>query len=365
MASRGSASSTDKLVDLLIVLFVLGLIGLGIWFGLSKAGVFDPEEDPTNPVVNGDFTCETDQVLGFVNFTTNDNTVEKGDFVLGEIEFTNLEYATIRKVIVNSVEYTTFTTSDDGDTLLLQLPAGIAISQLTYTLNSISYSMCGTDKVLQPTVLNQIQVTVTGNIPMFQTIAVTQNVYEAGTDVLAILTFNDVENLSTVTIDTVTYYAGTHFTVVPGNQSIQIPIAVIEVGDHTLTLDSFEFNNGVQLVSTEVLSMNSVPVRLVHAEPELVNIAPQSATITSPADAVLLLTFTDASNVYKVIIDGETYNLGTDYTITEGSEVISISVEGLEVGVHSFTVSSIVYINGFQQVSVPFTEDNSTSVTIS
>ena len=363
MAGRGSASSTDKVVDLLIVLFILGLVGLGVWFGLDAAGVFDPE-DSTEPVVSDTFTCDEEQVLGFVNFTTDDNTVEKGDYVTGEIDVTNLEYATIRKVIVNSIEYTSFTTSNDGDTLLLELPAGQAISQLTYTLNSISYTMCESDKVLQPTQLNQIQVTVTGNIPLFQTIAVTKNVYEVGNDVLAILTFNDVENLATVTIDEVTYYAGTHFTVVPGNQSVQISIAMVVVGDFTLTLDSFEFDNGVQLVSTTVLSMNSVPVRLVHAEPELSNVAPQSATITNPADAVLLLTFTDASNVYKIIIDGITYDLGTDFSITEGSDVIQITISGLDVGVHSFTVSSIVYINGFQQVSVPFTEDNTTSVTV-
>lgn len=364
MAGRGNASSTDKIVDLIIVLFVLGLLGGAIWFGLDKAGVFSKEDEP-GTVAGEVFTCDEEQVLGFVNFTTDDNTVEKGDFVTGEIEFANLEYATIRKVIINSIEYTTFTTSDDGDTLLLELPAGQAISQLTYTLNSISYSMCETDKVLQPTQLNQIAVTVTGNIPMYQTISVTQNVYEIGHDVLANLTFNDVENLATVTIDAVTYYAGTHFTVVPGNQAIQISIALTEVGDHTLSLDSFEFNNGVQLVSTDVLSMNSVPVRLVHAEPGLVNVAPQSATISSGTDAVLLLTFSDAANIYKVIIDGVTYNLGTDFTITEGSNVISISVSGLDAGVHSFTVSSIVYINGFQQVSVPFTEDNTTSVTVS
>jgi|LGVE01.1.fsa_nt_gb hypothetical protein len=363
MAGRNSASSTDKLVDLLIVLFVLALIGGGIWFGLSKAGVFDPAETE-EPAVDDVFDCDQEQVLGFVNFTTVDLTVEKGDFVTARIEVTNLEYATIRKVIVNSVEYTSFTTSDDGDALLLELPAGQAISQLTYTLNSISYSMCESEKVLQPTQLNQFQVTVTGNIPLFQTIAVTKSIYEDGNDVLVILTFNDVENLETVTIDEVTYYVGTHFTVVPGNQAIQIPISISEVGDHTITLDSFEFNNGVQLVGTDVLTMNTVPVRLVNAEPNLVSVAPQSATITNPADAVLLLTFDEADHVYQIVIDGTTYTLGTDFTITEGSEVIEITISGLAVGVHSFTVSSVVYLNGFQQVSVPFTEDNTASVTV-
>jgi len=364
MAGRGSASSTDKIVDLLIVLVVLALIGGAVWFGLDAAGVFDAEE-ATEPVVSEDFNCETEQVLGFVNFTTDDLTVEKGDFVTGEIEVANLEYATIRKVIVNSVEYTSFTTSEDGDKLLLELPAGQAISQLTYTLNSISYSMCETEKVLQPTQLNQFQVTVTGNIPLFQTISVTKSIYEDGADVLVNLTFNDVENLETVTIDEVTYHEGTHFTVVPGNPAVQIPISVSEVGDHTLTLESFQFNNGVQLVSTDVITMNTVPVRIVNAEPDLVSVAPQSATITNPADAVLLLTFDEADHVYQIVIEGVTYTLGTDFTITEGSEVISITISGLDVGVHSFSVTSVVYLNGFQQVSVPFTEDNTTSVTVS
>lgn len=363
MARGNGASSTDKLVDLLIVLFVLALIGGGVWFGLDAAGVFDDAEEETT-IVSEDFSCEVEQVLGFVNFTTNDLTVEKGDFVTGSIEVTNLEYATIRKVIVNSIEYTSFTTSEDGDKLLLELPAGQAISQLTYTLNSISYTMCEAEKVLQPTQLNQFQVTVTGNIPLFQTISVTKSIYEDGNDVLVNLSFTDVENLETVTIDEVTYYEGTHFTVVPGNQAVQIPISVSEIGDHTLTLDSFEFNNGVQLVNTSVLTMNTVPVRIVNAEPDLVSVAPQSATIANPADAVFLLTFDEADHVYQIVIEGETYTLGTDFTITEGSEVITITISGLDVGVHSFSVTSVVYLNGFQQVSVPFSEDNTASVTV-
>lgn len=363
MARRGSSDAASKFVDLIIVLVILAAVGVGGYL-LVKNVDFGGAGNTDEPVVADEFSCDVEQVLGFVNFTTDDLTVEKGDFITGKIELTNLQYATIRKVIVNSVEYTNFTTSEDGDSLMLELPAGQAIAQNTYTLNSISYSMCETEKVIQPTQLNQIQVTVTGNIPLYQTIATTKSIYEDGNDVLVILTFSDVENLETVTIDGVKYYEGTHFTVVPGNQSIQVPIAITEIGDHTLQLESFEFNNGVQLVSTDVLTMNTVPVRLVNAEPNLVSVALQSAAVASGGDAVLLLTFDEADHIYQIVIDGVTYTLGTDFTITEGSEVIQITVSGLADGVHSFTVSSVVYLNGFQQVSVPFSEDNTASVTI-
>ncbi|QVK21749.1 hypothetical protein KHQ82_05360 [Mycoplasmatota bacterium] len=343
-----------------IIVIVIGAIQWG-WFQFG--GVH--EIDRVNPVVLLDVDSEV-------------STVEKeGTFDI-EVKVDNGEDTEIIAFIINAVEYTEFVQSSTEDGLYtINVTADDLIGTKVYEVQKIKYQVDSEDKTLSiiedDSITSAVTMTLTHNEPKFMGVAVNENV-AVGTAAAVVISFDDVEGISEVVIDGITYDEETDFDVVDNAEEITVNIAGLSVGEHEYILESYTFDTGTQSIKVELTSSNTMTFDVVKAVPELLSIIPSVDTFTTSgvvegtADYNLVITFDEVDDIFSITISDTKYVLSSnnDVTVNAVSDTITIALSQTDdtVGTYSFELEEFEFYNSLEMIIEALTEENTYSISV-
>ena len=343
-----------------IIVLAIGILGFG-WFNYS--GVH--EIDSVNPVT-------------LLDVDTSVSSVEKESSFEMEIKVDFGSDVEIIAFEINAVEYTEFIESGtEAGVFTLQVDAADIIGSKVYEVQKIHYQVDSEDKTLSiiedETVTTSVTMTLTHNEPKFTGVTVTGNV-PAGTAAPVVIGFDDVEGLTEVVIDGITYDETTDFTVVDDATEITVNVAGLSVGEYDYVLESFTFDTGTQSVRVDLTSNNTLTFDVVKAQPVLLTIVPSLTTFTeaqvtaNTSDYDLVITLDEVDDIFSVTISGTTYVLSSnnDVTVNAVADTITIAIEHDDdtVGSYPYELEEYEFYNSLEMITVELAEDNTYSISV-
>ena len=347
-----------------IVVVAAIVVGIG-WAYFNYGG--KQEIQDVNPVVLQDVDTET-------------YSIEKESKFNLDVKVDHGEKIKIISFVINGEVYDKddFEKDEDKDGLyIVSVNAEDKIGKVEYEVEKINYQLGSEDKSIS--ILEEdeskatVSVTLTHSVPVFEGIEIVEDNVAHGTAAQLKVKFDDVEGLTQIKIDGVSYNSGTDFTVTDNAKEVIINVAGLALGDHSKVLELFVYDTGSTSVTTNLTANNTLAFKVVKAEPTFTSVAADTSTFVAAdvtgdiADYNLTITMSDVSDVYSVTING-TKLLATDpsVTVNTGTNTIVVALKHTDatVGSHANDFTQFEYYNSVEMKPVTVAASNTWSISV-